>query len=353
MIQINYNVNQFDLTLNTNSDLGKKILNLIKNLPEQENMIKIQFNSANSYNLNNINSTSNANIIEFKKKFNAKINLSKYTKLKEVLFGDSFNSSIIWSDSIEKIIFSHFSNFNQILNIYPKKLKYLEFGNNYNQEVNNMSSNIKYLKFGDTFNNLIDNLPNGLEYLLLGQGFNQNLDFLPESLITLNFSVSTFFNKSLDNLPNNLQELSLPINYKNNLDNLPNNIKYLKLSALSNITKLPNAIEKVEINSDFFLKLIKLKNFKIIKELIINDDYFNNNFNNNYFNKNYFNKNFIDKLFEISNEITNIKKINLVLNFPKDLHDFKTSLNDLNNIYKISEKKNNYKNVFILEKKFS
>lgn len=335
MIEINYNVNDFDLKINKNSLLGKKILSLIKKSSEQENVVKIKFNSAKAFNSENINYIPNVNIIELGKKFNTPIDLSKYLKLKEIIIGDSFNSNIIWSDSIEKIIFSVYSIFNQKINNYPKKLKYLEFGTKFNQEVNNLPSSIKYLKFGCEFNNLINNLPNGLEYLFLSSKFKQDLNFLPESLITLELE-TTSLSESLNNLPNNLQELSLPYYYKYNLDNLPNNIKYLKLSVLPEITKLPDKIEKLEIKLNFITKLKDIKNFQNIKELIIND-----------FN---IDANIIDFLLKINNDFTNIKKINIYSYKYTDANIFKNNIHKINDIYKMSKNKDSSKNIFIFSK---
>ena len=351
MIEINYNIKDFDLKINSNTDLGKKILNLIKKSDKQENIIKIKFNSTKSFNSKNINSVPNVNIIELGKKFNTPIDLSKYTILKEISIGDKFNSYIIWSDSIEKIVFSYLSLFNQKINNYPKNLKHLVFGQKFNQEVNNLSTNIKYLKFGGEFNKKINNLPNSLEYLYLGSEFNQDLDLLPESLITLEFEKSfSLFSKSLINLPNNLKKIIFPENYMyndkfntlpnniNNLDALPNNINYLELPKSPNINKLPEKIEIVEIKFNFFTNLVNLKNFKNIRELNINDYVVD--------------LNFVENLLENKNKLININKINITicLNDNSKIDLFNNNLLKINKIYKITEKKDFCKNLFILER---
>lgn len=333
MVEINYYSNDFSLKINTNSNLGKKILNLIKKTKEEEEII-IKFNSAKSFNSKNINSIPNANFMVFGNDFDTPIDLSKYIQIKEVLFGRSFNSNITWSNFIEKIIFPVCSAFNQKINDYPIKLKYLEFGTKFNQEVNNLPNSLKYLKFGCEFNKNLNNLPNGLEKILLGPKFNQELNFLPESLITLQFDPFTQLTIGLDNLPNNLQELSIPCDYKYNLDNLPDNIKYLKLPKLPNISKLPNKIEKLEIKFDFFSKLIGIINYENIKELIINDP-------------NNANINFIDELILIKNNISNISKIYI---YGLCSLFFLKNINKINNIYKISDIEEMSGDMLVLEK---
>lgn len=283
MINIEYLVDKYNLSIDTNSELGKKVLNIINKNTTDNNTIKIIFNSTKSYNKKNFDKITNTKIVELGYKFDTPVDFTKLINLITILIGRVFNSDIILPDSVEKIICHDNSLFNLKIKNYPKKLKYLKFGTYFNQSVDFLPDKLEYLKFGNDFNQPIKNLPNKLEYLYLGQRFNHDLDFLPESIITLEFDYFyVFFSKSLDNLPFNLKSLSLSSKiYDNNnkllsivtpnyYNNLPDNISFLRISDLKNISKFPKKINKlILINSDEFSNIINIDNHDKISEMEI------------------------------------------------------------------------------------
>ncbi len=69
MIQINHNADEYELKIDINSDLGKKILNLI-NKNKAANLIKIKFNSSKSYNPKKFEKMIGTEIVELSNNFN-------------------------------------------------------------------------------------------------------------------------------------------------------------------------------------------------------------------------------------------------------------------------------------------
>lgn len=338
IIDIDYLVDKYNLSLNTNSNLGKKILNLINN-NSCDDIVKIKFNSTKSYNKKNFEKILNTKIVELCENFNTSVNFTKLINLTEIIIGRYFNSDIILPDSVEKISFDENSIFNCKIEKYPKKLTFLKFGFHFNQSVENLPMLLKHLIFGYSFNQQINNLPQTLEYLYIGQQFNQNLDFLPNSIITLEFNLKGMtFSKSLDNLPISLKNLLLSSsyadkiylddynftpNYISNLNNLPDNIEYLRISNLKDIYKFPQKISKLVLfNSYNFSNITNIKNYDNITELEI--EFVENN------------------IFDIFSDIKNIKKMTVIICCPKtskhcdkNILFIQKKLNELNNLYDV------------------
>lgn len=282
MINIEYLVGKYNLSFDTNSELGKKVMNIINKNTTDNDTVKIIFNSTKSYNKQKFEKMINTKIVELGNNIDTPVDFTKLINLIEITIGKVFNSNLVLPDSVEKIICHDYSIFNFKIKNYPKKLKYLKFGICFNQPVDNLPDKLEYLKFGDNFNQPIKNLPDKLEYLYLGQCFNHDLDFLPESVITLEFYYhSMFFSKSLDNLPISLKSLLLSSTvYDNNnklsvittnyYNNLPDNISFLRISNLKNISKFPKKINKlIIINSDEFFNIINIDNHDKINEIEI------------------------------------------------------------------------------------
>lgn len=352
MIDINYGVNEFNIKTNINSTNGKKILKLLNDTKNNdENKVKLTFNSNKSFNLKNILMSSNAKIIVFGDNFNTQIDLKKFTKLDSVIFGTKFNSSVTWSNSITKIYFSYYGKFNQPLNNLPKRLDILSLSGSFNQPLDNLPNGLENLTLYGSFNQPLNNLPNGLKNLILGDTFNQPLDFLPESLHKLEFEQydPCFFSHSFENLPIGLETLLLPDSFVHNpnIDNLPNRIKNLRLPCTinkvpTNIIKLPDKIEKIEINLKIFKTFILMKNHDKVKELIIElDNYISNH--------DIIDIIYIVKYFSENNDMVNLKKITIQSNH--DFNNYDGELNKLGEKFLITKSNKNYRyNRYLIKK---
>ena len=92
---------------------------------------------------------------------------------------------------------------------------YIIFGYSFNCEIKSCLKNLKCVIFGYKFNKNIDNLPEGIEHIELGENYNQTINNLPNSLIYL----KCYCNSNIKKLPNNLEYLDLTIG-RTNSDNI-------------------------------------------------------------------------------------------------------------------------------------
>lgn len=175
--------------------------------------------------------------------------------------------SHIWNEDfssfpphITHIIFTKYSIFNKVIDVFPVVLQYLSLGNQFNQSLDNLPVTLEYLELGDAFNHPINNLPCNLKYLLLGRDFNQPIDNLPTGLIHLEITSKSLFNYTIDNLPASLEHLIIgrETQFNHPLDNLPNNLKILFIGVWNNITytldNLPNELEVLYLYENHFTK---------------------------------------------------------------------------------------------------
>lgn len=342
MIDISFQVNKFNIQLDTDSNLGKSILDLINNSTEPNKAVRIKFESNKSFDLKVLGKFAGSIVtVEIGENFNTPIDLTKFNKLKEVYVGRKFNSEIKFSSNVEKIIFSEYSQFNTEIKEYPKSLKYLEFGHIYDKQLNNLPVSLETLKTGNDFNQPLNNLPNGLKYLYLGYSFEHKLDFLPESLLTLEFMADSPYDQPLDNLPIGIQKLYLSFDFSQSINNLPDSIIELRMSSLKKITgnKFPSKIKKLTLL--YASELSKIKNFLnygLIERLEVcqisyDDDKIN-----------------IDKFIDIT---CKVKEILLKFNYNnRNIKLIETHMKQFENIYntKIIKKNNSLEINYLLNK---
>ena len=330
MIDISFQAKKYNIQLDTDSNLGKRILNLINNSTEPNKAVKVKFESNKSFNLKKLEKfAGSVDIVEIGENFNTQIDLSKFNKLKEVSVGKKFNSEIKFPGGVENIIFNEYSQFNTEIKEYSKSLKYLEFGIAYNKQLDNLPASLETLKTGNNFNQPINNLPTGLKHLYLNYSFTHKLDFLPESLLTLEFVADSPYDQPLDNLPIGIQKLYLSFDFSQSINNLPDSIVELRLSSLKKITgnKFPSKIKKLTLlYASEFSKIKNFLNYDLIERLEVcqisyDDDKIN-----------------IDKFIDIT---CKVKEILLKFNYNnRNIKLIETHMKQFENIYNIKIVKN-------------
>jgi hypothetical protein len=120
-------------------------------------------------------------------------------------------------------------------------------------------SNLLMIKFGNQFNYNIT-FPNTVLYLEFDESFNTKLSQLPSSLISLKLNVS--WNHKLPILPRKLRQLCIGYKYTHELPKLSNNITHLTIGPLPHdklgLKKLPSQLKYLNINYDFSHRFFNL-----------------------------------------------------------------------------------------------
>ncbi|EAL61098.1 hypothetical protein DDB_G0292590 [Dictyostelium discoideum AX4] len=263
---------------------------------------------------NNDNDTNEKlpNLIEFIKfgeSFDQEFNILNLKKLKIIIFGSRFNSSIFglkMCESLETVEFG--SSFNQIIdNQLPNSLKNLKFGLKFDKVLLPMLSlpkNLETLEFGLLYNQKFQPNTFPLSLTSLKFGFNYNQTF-PKDVLSLNsnlkilhfgycwnqpFSSSSSSSSSLNILPfESITELKFGKQFyqkiKSNLFRSAVNLKSLDLgdsiSQSIAIESLPKSLSSLTIGNTFNEKIESLP--VLLKCLQIGSSFNSHSFPINFF----------------------------------------------------------------------
>jgi len=132
--------------------------------------------------------------LHFSKKSEFNQIITKLPVSLEILrFGDKFDKAILFLPPSLKIL-EFGNNFNQPLDplIYPNKLFTISFGNLFNQYIDELPDSLENIKFGDNFNREFI-FPRNLKYIEFGKAFDQSI---------------------VDKIPNNIRKIKICSNYQ-------------------------------------------------------------------------------------------------------------------------------------------
>lgn len=180
---------------------------VVVNLPSH--IIKLQF--GNNFNHKSIVNflPKNLKCLIFGNDFNQDL-VKPLLYLEYLIFGYSFNSMICFGDNLKYLKFGY--KYNEVPRLLPNSLKTLIFGNSFDRSLI-IPENLEKLILGDSFTNIINfNNNTKLKYLRFGWKYNRCL---------------TDINSKL---PDTIEEIHFCSEYRSKLYNIPNNIKKICLS---------------------------------------------------------------------------------------------------------------------------
>lgn len=191
--------------------------------------------------------------------FNAALDLSDLTQLKDLVMGGKFNRSLDQlqlPDSLETLTLGYC--FDQPLSHLPAGLTRLELGHSFDQALGALPCHLRSLSFECAFDQKLENLPSTLQSIRFGSCFNQSLVGvqLPSDLCELTFGY--FYDRSLKgvNWPLNLQSLTFGHLFNSSLAEAKWPPRLVSLSFGDTFNQplqggLPDSLEQLTLGQEF------------------------------------------------------------------------------------------------------
>lgn len=229
---------------------------------------KYSFVSVNTTKLNGLNiapffNTMNLYINSIRKvkepifSYIERINVNRFSNLKYLHFGPSFNQQITnLPSTVESIIFDPKSRFNHRINNIGCNLRHITFGKHFNQPIDSLPDTVTVIRFAESsrFNKFIYNAPASLSEIHFGIYFNRNIDNLKQ-VKKITFTQRSCFNQELCiDANDNIYHLALGMYYNRNLNIADSHIKVLKfhkLSRYNHVLNLPSSLEHIFIGKQY------------------------------------------------------------------------------------------------------